>query len=68
MVGDRDVLFLKRHCQGESLDIGWSGRAERETISRSGVLVYKCGESGLVIQECGSSDGGRACIRLFKLN
>lgn len=38
VVGDRDVLFLKRHCQGESLDIGWSGRADRETISRSGVL------------------------------
>lgn len=29
--------------------------------------VYKCGESGLVIQECGSSGGGRAYIRLFKL-
>lgn len=62
MVGDRDVLFLKRQCQGESLDIGWSGRADRETISRSGVPCVNV--ERLV---CETSGGGRVYIRLFKL-
>lgn len=40
MVGERDVLFLKHHCQGESLDIGWSSRANRDIISSS--VYNKC--------------------------
>lgn len=38
VVGQGDVLVLKHNCQGESLDIGWSGRADRDTISCSSLL------------------------------